>query len=66
MWIWIIIIAVVVGALWGFLSSDDDKGGSATEGAMMGGCMAVGCLMKLALTALTIIAILWLFGALFK
>lgn len=63
MWIWIIVIAVIIGAVWGFLS--EGKSEDAVGGAMAGGCMAVGCLLRLALAALGIILILWLFGAIF-
>lgn len=66
MWLWIIIGAVVIGGIFGFLSSDSDsKGGDAASGALAGGCMAVGCLGKLAFAALGILLVLWLFGAIF-
>lgn len=66
MWIWIIIIACVIGAIYGLLSSDgSNSGGDALGGAMAGGCMAVGCLSRLAITALGILFILWLFSAIF-
>lgn len=64
MWIWIIIIAAVVGGLMGFFGSDGD-GSEATGGAMAGGCLAASCLGRLALTALGIILVLWLFSAIF-
>jgi hypothetical protein len=66
MWIWIIIIAVVLGALWGFLNSDSNNAGEgAAQGAMAGGCMAAGCLLRLALAAIGILVVLWLFSAIF-
>ena len=37
----------------------------AVDGAMAGGCLAASCLMRLAIAALIIIGILWLFGVLF-
>lgn len=63
MWIWIIVIAVVVGAFLGFAEKGD--GGDAMEGAMAGGCMAAGCVMRIALAAIGILLVLWLFGVLF-
>ena len=32
MWIWIIIIAVIIGGIWGYLSSDEDKKGYSAIG----------------------------------
>lgn len=64
MWIWIILAAVLIGGIWGFLSSDGSSS-DAVGGAMAGGCMAVGCLVRLVIAALGIIIILWLFGAIF-
>lgn len=63
MWIWIIIIAIITGAIIGFAQSGEKK--DAMGGAMAGGCLAVGCLGRLAIAAITIIVILWLFGLLF-
>ena len=66
MWIWIIIGAVIIGAIIGFFASEgESKGTDAAQGAMAGGCMAVGCLGRIALVAITIMIILWLFGKLF-
>lgn len=66
MWIWIIVVAVIIGAIIGFFASDgDSKGADTAQGAMAGGCMAVGCLGRIALVAITIMIILWLFGKLF-
>lgn len=66
MWIWIIVIACVIGGLIGFIGSDGENAGSdAAGGALAGGCMAAGCLMRIAFTALIILFILWLFGKLF-
>lgn len=64
MWFWIIIIAIVIGAIIGFIN-DDENGSGAAEGAMAGGCMAAGCIGRIAIAAIAILAILWLFGALF-
>ena len=63
MWIWIIIIAVVIGAIIGFAQSGEKE--DAMGGAMASGCFAIGCLGRLAIAAITIIVILWLFGLLF-
>ena len=66
MWIWIIVIACVVGAIIGFVSSDGDNAGDdAAGGALAGGCLAVGCLTRLAVAALVILGALWLFGVIF-
>lgn len=66
MWIWIIIIACVIGAIIGLAGSDGrNKAGDAAGGAFAGGCMAAGCLLRIAFMALIIIGILWLFGVLF-
>ncbi len=63
MWIWVILIAVAIGAIVGF--AQDGKSEDAVGGAMAGGCMAAGCLMRLAMAALGIIVILWLFSLMF-
>lgn len=63
MWIWIIIIAVVIGAVVGYFNSG--KSEDAAGGAMAGGCLAAGCLARIALAALGIILVLWLFNVLF-
>lgn len=62
MWIWIIIIAIIIGALIGYFNGGKEE---AVGGAMAGGCLAAGCLVKLAIAALAIIIVLWLFGVLF-
>lgn len=64
MWIWIIIIAVIIGGLIGFFGSDGD-GSEAASGAMAGGCLAASCLGRLAIAALGILFVLWLFGTIF-
>jgi hypothetical protein len=66
MWLWIIIIAAIIGALFSGCSSDSDNAGEdAARGALAGGCLAAGCLLRLAITAICILAILWLFFAIF-
>lgn len=64
MWIGIIIIAVAIGAFFGFATSG--KSEDAVGGAVAGGCMAAGCIIKIALAALGIIIVLWLFNLLFS
>ncbi|GEM_PF-867549 len=67
MWIWVIIIACVIGGLIGYITSDGKNAGSdAAGGAFAGGCMAAGCLLRIAFIALGIMFILWLFGFLFE
>lgn len=63
MWIWIIIIAVIIGAAVGYFNSGEKE--DAVGGALTGGCMAASCLGRLAITAISIIVILWLFSLLF-
>ncbi len=63
MWIWIILIAVAIGAFLGY--AENGKSEDAVGGAMAGGCMAAGCIMRIAIAALGILFVLWLFGALF-
>lgn len=66
MWFWIIVIACIIGAIIGFFGSDGDNAGEgAAGGCLTGGCMAASCLGRLALTALSILLVLWLFGVIF-
>lgn len=64
MWFWIIVIAAIIGALWGYFSGNGDEGGAAAGGCM-GAMFAGSCLFRLAITALCIIGIIWLFGVIF-
>ena len=63
MWFWIIVIAIVIGAIIGFIHNG--KGEDAAQGALAGGCLAASCLGRLALAALGIILILWLASVIF-
>lgn len=63
MWFWIIVIAIVIGGIIGFIQSG--KGEDAAQGALAGGCLAASCLGRLALAALGIILILWLASVIF-
>ncbi len=66
MWFWIIIIAVLIGGVLGFLFSDrGEKGEGALGGAMAGGCMAAGCVWRILLVGRGIIIVLKLFSFLF-
>ena len=61
MWLVIILVFVVIGAIWGASSTDGDAG----SGAMLGGCLAAGCLARLFMAGAVILVTLWLFGAIF-
>lgn len=63
-WIWIIVVAAVIGAAIGFFSGKGD-GEDAAQGAMAGGCMAASCLLRLFLAGLSIMLVIWLFSAIF-
>lgn len=66
MWIWILIIVIIIGAFFGYVSSDDGERGA---GAAGGGCLAgMGCgyiLLHIFLFGAAIVLILWLFSILF-
>ena len=64
MWFWIIIIAIAIGAFFGFATSG--KSEDSVGGAVAGGCMAAGCIIRIALAALGIIIVFWLFSLLFS
>ena len=64
MWFWIIVIAAIIGALWGYFGGNGDEG-SAAAGGCMGALFAGNCLLQLAITAISIIAVIWLFGVIF-
>lgn len=65
MWLWIIIGAIVIGGILGAIFSDDSQGEGAAQGAMAGGCLAANCLIRIAIAAIGIIIVLWLFNVLF-
>lgn len=66
MWIWILIAAIVIGGIIGFIGSNDNE---RTEGALSGmiaGGMGCGhILLQLFIAGISILAVVWLFGALF-
>lgn len=64
MWIWVIVIAVVIGAVIGLISSGGNLE-EALKGGAGAGCVVGGCLIRIAIAAISIIVILWLFGLLF-
>ena len=66
MWFWLIVIAVVVGAIWGAISSDkgEEKAG-AFSGAVAGGMGCGYILFQILIWGLGIMIMLWLFGAIF-
>ena len=66
MWIWVIIIAIIIGAIWGVLSSDEgERGTGAFSGAVMGGMGCGFILFRIFLWGLGIMLLIWLFGSLF-
>lgn len=66
MWIWVIIIAIIIGAIWGALSSDEgERGTGAFSGAVMGGMGCGFILFRIFLWGLGIMLLIWLFGSLF-
>ena len=66
MWLTVLIIAIIIGAAWGFLSSKDgERGAGAIGGAIAGG---IGCgqvLLQIFLWGLGILFCIWLFRFLF-
>ena len=66
MWLTVLIIAIIVGGIWGYLSSSDgDRTGGAIGGAFTGGMGCAYVLFKIFIWGLGIVFLLWLFGALF-
>ena len=65
-WLIIILVVAAIGAIIGFLGSDE---GNRTEGAIQGAIGgAIGCghiLLRLFLWGLGIAVLIWLFGAIF-
>ncbi len=67
MWIWVVVTVAVIGGILGFVFSDkNDKGEGAAQGATAGGCMALSCIMQIALTLFSVWLLFklgqWLFG----
>lgn len=65
-WLIILIIAAIIGAIWGFSSSNDgERGAGAASGALAG---ATGCgylLLHLFLWGCGLFLLIWLFSAIF-
>lgn len=64
MWIWVLVIFAVGGAILGFLSSDGEGDGA------LGGCLAGlftggSCLVQIFISGLILFFTIWLFGFLF-
>lgn len=62
MWLVLLIIAIIVGAIWGASTSDEGEAGA---GAVAGGMGCGYVLFRIFLFGLGIMAVIWLFGALF-
>ena len=66
MWLTILIIAIVIGAIIGFLTSKDgERGIGALSGAFTSGMGCGYVLLQILIGGAIIIGILWLFGNLF-
>ena len=66
MWFTILIIAIIVGGVIGFLSSDsDNRGEGAISGAFTGGIGCAYVLFQIFCFGIGIAIIIWLFRALF-
>lgn len=66
MWLALLIIAIVIGAVIGFLNSDDgERGTGALSGAIIGGAGCAQILLRIFIFGLFIYAFIWLFGTLF-
>lgn len=66
MWFTVLIIAIIVGAILGFLGSNDgERGEGALEGACVGGIGCAHILFRILIFGLIVFAFIWLFGALF-
>lgn len=64
MWFWIIVIAVIIGAIIGTCCSGKDENG-ALNGAMAGGCLAVSYLGRLFVFGACPFILIWLFQVIF-
>ena len=66
MWIWIIIIAIIIGAIWGASNSKDgEKGAGAFAGAITSGMGCGYVLFQIFLFGVGIMIMLWLIRFLF-
>ncbi len=66
MWLTVLIIAIIIGAIWGAMSSNDgEKGSGALAGAFTAGAGCGYILLQILLWGLGIAFMIWLFGTLF-
>ena len=66
MCIWVIIIAIIIGAIWGALTSKDgEKSEGAFAGAVTGGMGCGYVLIQIFIFGIGIMILFWLFRALF-
>lgn len=66
MWLTLLIIAIVIGAIWGASTSNEGEAGAgAVAGAVAGGMGCGYVLFRIFIFGLGIMAVIWLFGALF-
>ncbi|MBR1527360.1 MAG: hypothetical protein IJ640_12010 [Prevotella sp.] len=66
MWLTILIIAIIIGAVIGFLGSEDGERKSGAVGGALAGGMGCGyILFQIFLAGIGILLLIWIFGALF-
>ncbi len=66
MWLTILIIAIIIGAVIGFFNSKDgERGAGALGGAIAGGMGCGQILLQIFLAGLGILFVIWLFRVLF-
>lgn len=66
MWLTILVIAIIIGAVFGFLNSKDgERGAGALGGALVSGMGCGYILFQLFIVGAVILLIVWLFGWLF-
>ncbi|MBQ9665024.1 MAG: hypothetical protein IJV33_00940 [Bacteroidaceae bacterium] len=65
-WLVVLIIAIIIGAIWGFLSSKDgERGGGAAAGAITAGMGCGYILFQIFLWGVGILFMIWIFCSLF-
>lgn len=66
MWIWLIIIAAIIGGIIGILGSKDGKRGeAAVSGAVTGGMGCAYLLFQLFCWGIGVLLLIWLFSVIF-